>query len=363
MSEVVLRCADVSYQRGKQHILQHIDFTVHSGELVTLLGPSGCGKTSLLRLIAGLEQPSSGCIEIAGQDVTALPAAQRPVNMVFQRYALFPHLTVFENVAFALRCRGQKGEALTAAVMALLRQVDLLDQAQQRPDTLSGGQQQRVAIARALANQPQILLLDEPLSALDYALRKRLRLALKDLQAELGITFLMVTHDQEEALSLSDRIVLLDQGRVQQIATPRALYEAPCSRFAAQFVGDINVFTTSITAVTEHQMACDIAGQPIQLNKRSHCVTGDKVDVMIRPEDFQSWTCDELTFGRQYLPGQVTAVIYKGSTVDLQVRLCSGELVHTTEFFDDNDAELLFRVGEAVFLTWERGWERVLSHE
>ncbi|WP_374213693.1 ABC transporter ATP-binding protein [Jannaschia sp. LMIT008] len=224
--------------------LQGVDLAIAAGEFFTLLGPSGCGKTTLLRLIAGFEGPTEGSIHIAGQDVTADPPHRRPVNTVFQSYALFPHLSVFDNVAFGLRMLGRGDvDARTAAMLDL---VALSDFAQRKPAQLSGGQQQRVALARALAPDPQVLLLDEPLSALDLKLRRQMQRELKRLQGETGITFVFVTHDQEEALTMSDRIAVMEAGRILQVGTPRAVYDEPATRFVAGFIGESNVLAGSV---------------------------------------------------------------------------------------------------------------------
>jgi putative spermidine/putrescine transport system ATP-binding protein len=235
-----IRLEAISKHYGAFKAADHVDLAVAQGEFVTILGPSGSGKTTLLSLIAGLNQPTMGRILIGGRDVTGSAPQQRNVGLVFQSYALFPHMSVFDNVAFPLRVRKTPGEALRAKVMAALELVQLGQLAQRRPSQLSGGQQQRVALARAFVFEPDILLLDEPLGALDRKLREELQVELKQLQRRLGVTTILVTHDQEEALSLSDRVMVLDRGQVQQIAPPQEAYLRPANRFVADFLGIAN---------------------------------------------------------------------------------------------------------------------------
>lgn len=228
------------YGKGEVTALHEVSFSIAEGEFFTLLGPSGCGKTTLLRLIAGFISPSGGSLVLDGKDIAAMPPNRRPVNTVFQSYALFPHMTVGENVAFALEAQGRPRSEIDPAVDKMLSLVQLLHLKNRKSSELSGGQQQRVALARALVAKPRILLLDEPLSALDMKLRKDMQIELKRLQRETGLTFIFVTHDQEEALTMSDRIAVMSGGRVQQIATPRELYDSPANRFVAGFIGESN---------------------------------------------------------------------------------------------------------------------------
>jgi len=228
------------YGKGEVTALHEVSFSIAEGEFFTLLGPSGCGKTTLLRLIAGFTGPSGGSLVLDGKDIAAMPPNQRPVNTVFQSYALFPHMTVGQNVAFALEAQGRPKSEIDPAVDKMLTLVQLLHLKNRKSSELSGGQQQRVALARALVAKPRILLLDEPLSALDMKLRKDMQIELKRLQRETGLTFIFVTHDQEEALTMSDRIAVMSGGRVQQIATPRELYDRPANRFVAGFIGESN---------------------------------------------------------------------------------------------------------------------------
>ncbi|MBG3877998.1 polyamine ABC transporter ATP-binding protein, partial [Desulfovibrio oxamicus] len=229
--------------------LDSIDLTIRNGEFLTLLGPSGCGKTTILRLLSGFEQPTSGEVRINGQVVNRVPPEQRQVNTVFQNYALFPHMTVRDNVAFGLKMQGVAADETARRVLDALRMVHLENFADRKPRQLSGGQQQRVAIARAVINNPLVLLLDEPFSALDFKLRKQMQLEIKHLQRQLGITFVFVTHDQEEAFAMSDRVVVMNEGRIEQIGAPKEIYEEPANMYVARFVGDINALPGRIDAV------------------------------------------------------------------------------------------------------------------
>jgi spermidine/putrescine transport system ATP-binding protein len=372
MVEPVVELLQVTKSYGRQVVLDGIDLAIERGEFLTLLGPSGCGKTTILRLIAGFEAPTGGRIKLEGADVTALPPNRRQVNTVFQSYALFPHLSVYENVAFGPRLAGEQGEALDGKVKDALATVQLEDYARRRPSQLSGGQQQRVAIARAIVNRPSVLLLDEPLSALDYKLRKAMQLELKQLQRRLGITFVFVTHDQEEALSMSDRVVVMDAGRIQQIGPPRSIYETPANLFVAGFVGEINLLPAVVRDVGAEGVEVTLEGHRMRLPVGTAIRTvpheGDAVFVGVRPEDLRIWRQVEVTdeLRDTLFPATIDEVIYKGSTVDLQVRLASsGTRLATTQFFNEDDpaiTELDFAAGEAVYVSWVPGWEVVLPN-
>ena len=246
---VAVEISDVTKRFGDFSAVDELNLDIYEGEFFSLLGPSGCGKTTTLRMIAGFEEPTEGNISVAGDAVQGVPPYRRPVNTVFQSYAIFPHLNVFDNVAFGLRRSGVKGDELQERVMEACEMVQLGGFEQRKPKMLSGGQQQRVALARALVNRPKVLLLDEPLGALDLKLRKEMQLELKNLQHEVGITFIYVTHDQEEALTMSDRIAVMNDGIVQQVADPATLYEQPRNRFVANFIGETNLFSGTVESV------------------------------------------------------------------------------------------------------------------
>jgi spermidine/putrescine transport system ATP-binding protein len=342
--------------------LHPLNLEIQDGEFLTLLGPSGCGKTTLLRLLAGFEKPDTGQIHLNGQRIDPLPPEKRHINMVFQSYALFPHMTVFNNVAFGLKCQGMAQSDRRSRVIEALKRVKLEDFAQRYPGQLSGGQQQRVAMARAVVNEPTVLLLDEPLSALDYHLRRNMQFELKALQRRLGITFVMVTHDQEEALSLSDRIVVMNHGCIEQIGSPRDVYEEPQNLYVAGFVGVANIFNKTVLSATQNTIEVEVAGTRVHFKNPDHFKSGDFVNIVIRPEDIKVWNVREVSSEseHEYLPGTVDEVVYKGSTVDLLVILGDGERISATEFFDEDDDQLEYEIGEKVLIEWQPGWEVVL---
>jgi spermidine/putrescine transport system ATP-binding protein len=281
---VALRDLRKSY--GDVAAVEHVDVEIADGEFFSLIGPSGCGKTTTLRMIAGLVEPSSGAIEVHGRDVTKLPPHKRPVNTVFQQYALFPHLTIFENVAFGLRERRTPGPEVTQRVEEMLGLVDLEGRGHAKPGQLSGGQQQRVALARSLVLRPEVLLLDEPLGALDLKLRKQLQLQLKRIQHEVGITFVYVTHDQEEAFSMSDRVAIMRGGLIEQLGTPRDVYQRPATEFVADFVGVSNRRPGRVEAVTsDGAYTVDVPGLgTIASGGVPGLSAGQAVAVIVRPE-------------------------------------------------------------------------------
>ncbi|TDQ86453.1 spermidine/putrescine transport system ATP-binding protein/putrescine transport system ATP-binding protein [Dongia mobilis] len=276
----LLEVAGVSKSFGPVKAVDNIDLTIGANEFFALLGPSGCGKTTLLRMIAGFEMPDQGRIILAGQDITGVKANKRPINLMFQSYALFPHMTVAGNVAYGLEMEGMRGAELDRRVAEALDLVQLSPLAKRKPAQLSGGQKQRVALARALVKRPQLLLLDEPLGALDKKLREQMQIELKRLQQETGIAFLVVTHDQEEALTMADRIALLKAGRVAQLDAPRALYERPSSRFVADFIGQMNFLAGEVTAAGLEIPGLGCFGA---VNLADHAI-GTRAELAIRPE-------------------------------------------------------------------------------
>lgn len=345
-------------------ILHNINLEVQEGEFLTLLGPSGCGKTTLLRLISGFEDPSVGSIFIDNKDVSGLPPHQRHVHTVFQSYALFPHMTVFENVAFGLRCQKVPNKEIQSRVEDVIKMVKLEKFLYRKPNQLSGGQQQRVAIARAAVNRPRVLLLDEPLSALDYRLRKTMQIELKQLQRTLGITFIFVTHDQEEALAMSDRVVVMHEGCIEQIGTPRQVYEEPQNLTVANFIGEANIFEGKIVSQNGNkQVMVNILDKTISAKSSRSFGIGEKVHVLVRPEDVRVWGQSEVEDSHDMFAGTVEEVIYKGTTVDLMVRLANNKIVAATQFFDEDDDRLEYRMGEPVWVNWTPGWEVILPHE
>ncbi|MFB6068747.1 MAG: ABC transporter ATP-binding protein [Halobacterium sp.] len=281
----------VTREFGATTAVEDVTLDVRDGEFFTLVGPSGCGKTTTLRLIAGFESPDAGDVAFGGESMTGVPPEDRDVGIVFQNYALFPHMTVAENVAYGLRFRDPPGgQSVDERVAELLELVDMPGMGDRDPDQLSGGQQQRVALARALAPSPSVLLLDEPMSALDARLRERLRVQVKEIQSELDITTVYVTHDQSEALAISDRVAVLNAGRVEQVGTPEAVYREPASRFVASFVGDNNVFEGAVPVETEG-CSISVGGEDFEVDER---VDG-KTTLCVRPENLR-FDCDQNRF-------------------------------------------------------------------
>lgn len=348
---------------GDNRVLDNFDLTIFDGEFFTLLGPSGCGKTTVLRIIAGLEDADIGEISLAGQNISLLPAERRPVNTVFQSYALFPHMTVFENVTFGLKMSRVAKEHIKPRVMEALDMVRLADFAQRKPAQLSGGQQQRVAIARAVVNRPKLLLLDESLSALDYKLRQQMQVELKRLQRKLGITFVYVTHDQEEALSMSDRVVVMHHGKVQQLGTPREIYEQPANLFVARFIGEINQLDGEIVAIDGNkEYEVKVEGMQWTLHAEHNFQVGDKVNVLLRPEDLRVEYLEDAD-NSQALVGKIIERNYKGKTLDSIIRLPSGAELMTSEFFNEDDPSFDYSLDQSVTVKWVPGWEVVLPYE
>ncbi len=286
--------SDVSKAFGEVIAVQELSLAIRDGEFFSLLGPSGCGKTTTLRMIAGFEAPSLGDISIRGQSMVGIPAHRRPVNTVFQSYALFPHMTVNKNIAFGLEMKKVKNEEINRRVSETLELVQLEGMGERKPRQLSGGQQQRVALARALVNRPDVLLLDEPLGALDLKLRKAMQLELKQIQTEVGITFIYVTHDQEEALTMSDRIAVMDLGLVQQIGSPKDIYEHPANRFVADFIGETNFLTGNVTQI-ETYVQVEVDRVPLMGVSNGHeVIPGQSVTLAIRPEKINLYPQGEI---------------------------------------------------------------------
>jgi spermidine/putrescine transport system ATP-binding protein len=330
--------------------IEELDLSIPAGSFFALLGPSGCGKTTTLRLVAGLEEPTAGRILIGGKDVTATKPFQRPVNTVFQSYALFPHMTILENVAFGLR-RRKVADALGRAHEAL-RLVELDHVSSRRPAQLSGGQQQRVALARAIVNRPALLLLDEPLGALDLKLRRQMQLELKAIQTEVGLTFLHVTHDQEEAMTMADTVAVMNKGRIEQLGPPEELYELPRTAFVANFLGQSNLFTGDVVASTADSITVDVAGVPIVVPRTRAQRHAGEVAIGVRPEKVTLLTeAPAPQAGRNVLgPGRVTDVSFSGVSTQYLVDVPgAGELV---VFAQNMVFGPVVNVGAEVYISW-----------
>lgn len=324
-----IRLTGLTKEFGTVSAVDHVDLEIAAGEFFSMLGPSGSGKTTVLRLIAGFEQPSSGTIELFGQDVTKKAPFDRDVNTVFQDYALFPHMTVLDNVAYGLRVRGVGRAERGERAMKALAAVRLEQMAGRKPAQLSGGQRQRVALARATVVAPKVLLLDEPLGALDLKLREQMQVELKQIQRDLGITFIFVTHDQEEALTLSDRIAVFHDGRIEQLGTPRELYEKPASRFVADFVGTSNLFDA----------------------ERSAALIGRQGEHSIRPEKMTLSAHAVTAAGERSAPGTLVASVYVGSAIRRVIDLDAGMRVTVLERNDRSRGSDDDR-GDRVHVTW-----------
>ena len=300
--DVIIKLEKVSKSFDGETVLDNIDLEIHDKEFVTLLGPSGCGKTTTLRIIGGFESPDSGDVLFDGKSVVEVPPYKRPVNTVFQRYALFPHLNVYDNIAFGLRVKKRPEKEISEKVAQMLSLVNLKNFEKRHISTLSGGQQQRVAIARALINQPEVLLLDEPLGALDLKLRKDMQTELKNIQKKTGITFIYVTHDQEEALSMSDTVVVMANGRIQQIGTPTDIYNEPVNAFVADFIGESNI----VDGIMLSDYKAKFSGHIFDCLDTGF-EKGEKVDIVVRPEDV-----DVVPVEKGMLSGVVSSVTFKG---------------------------------------------------
>ena len=321
----IINLQHITKSFGGKKVLDDINLYVRKGEFLTLLGPSGCGKTTMLRLIAGFANPDEGSILLEGKNISDIPPYQRPLNTVFQRYALFPHLDVYDNIAFGLKLKKMPEEEIDKKVRKVLKMVSMSDYEDRDVDSLSGGQQQRVAIARAIVNEPKVLLLDEPLSALDHKMRLDMQIELKEMHKKLGITFIYVTHDQEEALTLSDTIVVLNEGKIQQIGTPADIYNEPKNSFVADFIGESNILNGT--------MICDrkveFAGHTFD------CVDegfgeNTPVDIVIRPEDVELVPAED-----GYMQGDVVSNIFKGVHYELEVKANGYDwMVHTTKYVE-----------------------------
>ena len=345
-----LHLVRVSKHFGAFTAVDDLTLTIPGGSFFALLGPSGCGKTTTLRMVAGLEQPSEGQILLGDEDITTLRPYKRNINTVFQSYALFPHLTIFENVAFGLRRRGVKGQEVESRVNAILELVELAHLALRKPAQLSGGQQQRVAVARALVNNPEVLLLDEPLGALDLKLRRQMQLELKRIQREVGTTFVHVTHDQEEAMTMADTIAVMNQGVIEQMGAPEEMYELPKTAFVANFLGQSNLVEGRVAREEGENLVVDVPGGQVRVMKSKATDHFGKVVVGVRPE--KMWVVasgnDQV---ENSVRGQIVDVSFTGVSIQYTIE---SEWGRTISCFEQNlDVEKRVVVGENVTIAWE----------
>ena len=348
MTEAVIELVDVEKRFGDAVAVDGVDIAIQRGEFFSLLGPSGCGKTTSLRMIAGFEQPTSGEIRLEGEDVSKVPPYRRNVNTVFQHYALFPHMSIFDNVAFGPRSAKLDKKETEKRVGELLEVVRLADFAGRKPSQLSGGQQQRVALARALVNYPSALLLDEPLGALDLKLRQAMQLELKRIQREVGITFVYVTHDQEEALTMSDRIAVMSEGRVEQIAAPTDIYDDPATVFVAGFIGQANLWPAAVTAQADGTATVSALGSTLPARAGGD-LAGD-VTLMVRPERVRV-AADQAVAPDMAVRLTVTSLVFQGPVVRLAGDAPDGREV-LAHIGPDQQLPML-RPGDEVWASWD----------
>ena len=346
MSDIIVKIDHVNKSYGTNHVVKDLCMEIYRGEFLTMLGPSGCGKTTTLRMIAGFESITEGDIQVENESVQYKEAYERDVNTVFQNYALFPHMTIFDNIAFGLNIKKVPKEEIKERVTEMLELVQLAGYEKRKPHQLSGGQKQRVAIARALINHPKVLLLDEPLGALDLKLRKQMQLELKQLQRKLGITFIYVTHDQEEALTMSDRIAIMNQGVLEQIGTPNEVYDTPASKFVADFIGESNVFYGVVKKVAGEELSIDLeTGSVPAIGKGFR--ESEIIYLSVRPEKAALSTSPVEGIAFQ---GVIKEQVYVGSTLKTIVTLSDG-----------NDFKIMslaggipLPVGTAVYVSWKK---------
>jgi spermidine/putrescine ABC transporter ATP-binding subunit len=353
----ILQLIDVVKEFSGQQVVRNVNITVQQGEFLTLLGPSGCGKTTILRMIAGFEIPTCGKILLEGQSVEGKEPYERNVNTVFQNYALFPHLNVYDNIAYGLKVKKYSKPDIAKRVSAMLNLVQLAGFEKRRCDQLSGGQSQRVAIARALINSPKLLLLDEPLSALDFKLRKQMQVELKRLQKNLGITFIYVTHDQEEALNMSDRIAVLNLGVLEQFGTPEDIYERPQTRFVADFIGESNLFEAVVTEFIASDQAYLSMVTGSAMIKNSNIQLNDSIHISVRPEHLHYNTVATIGFS---IKGVIKEHNYAGPVIKTIVQLMNGQEVLINHVQKSAD---LLDLGTEVWLWWDQDAAVVLDRE
>ena len=349
--EFAVELRDVVKKFGSVSAVNHVSLQIRDGEFFSLLGPSGCGKTTTLRLIAGFEMPTDGDILIGGKPQGFLPAHQRPVNTVFQHYALFPHMTVYKNISFGLEMQGVSTDDIQQRVYEVVRLVHLTGMEKRRPRQLSGGQQQRVALARALVNHPKVLLLDEPLGALDLKLRKAMQVELKSLQEQVGITFIYVTHDQEEALTMSDRIGVMSQGKLLQLGTAQEVYESPQTRFVSDFIGETNYIQGRVASTRDNYI--EVAVDPdlrMWASGMADVQSGQEVTIAFRPEKISLNT--EAPEGHNHLSGVIAGAIYTGSATSFDIRLPSGSVINAKTQNIGFSGDSTFHMGDEISISW-----------
>ncbi|MBB4400609.1 MULTISPECIES: ABC transporter ATP-binding protein [Rhizobium/Agrobacterium group] len=353
-----IRFENVTKRFGDFVAVNNLTLDIYEREFFSLLGPSGCGKTTLMRMLAGFEEPTEGRILLQGKDISGVPPYKRPTNMMFQSYALFPHMSVEKNVAFGLEQDGLPKADIAARVGEMLRLVKLSEFAKRKPSQLSGGQRQRVALARSLAKRPKVLLLDEPLGALDKKLREETQFELMDIQTNLGLTFLIVTHDQEEAMTVSDRIAVMDKGNVVQVATPAEIYEAPNSRYVADFIGDINIFDANVVANASDigkpgLVTLDCEGLKVAVEQECAAATGSQVAFAIRPEKVRISLDQPADSSVNSAYGEVWDIGYLGDFSVFIVKLADGRVIRAAQANVSRLVDRPITFGDMVWLNWK----------
>ncbi|CUX31783.1 MULTISPECIES: ABC transporter ATP-binding protein [Rhizobium/Agrobacterium group] len=353
-----IRFENVTKRFGDFVAVNNLTLDIYEREFFSLLGPSGCGKTTLMRMLAGFEEPTEGRILLQGKDISGVPPYKRPTNMMFQSYALFPHMSVEKNIAFGLEQDGLPKAEIASRVEEMLRLVKLSEFAKRKPSQLSGGQRQRVALARSLAKRPKVLLLDEPLGALDKKLREETQFELMDIQTNLGLTFLIVTHDQEEAMTVSDRIAVMDKGNVVQVATPAEIYEAPNSRYVADFIGDINIFDANVVANASDigkpgLVTLDCEGLKVAVEQECAAATGSQVAFAIRPEKVRISLDQPADSSVNSAYGEVWDIGYLGDFSVFIVKLADGRVIRAAQANVSRLVDRPITFGDMVWLNWK----------
>jgi len=363
--DIMLELKNIYKSFRETNAVHNLSIKIKNGEFISILGPSGSGKSTILRLIGGFDTPDKGDIFMDGVKINHVPPKNRLINTVFQNYALFPHMNVFDNIAFGLKVSRVKKHIIEKEIIEIADKIGLSNLLHRMPHEISGGEKQRVAIARAILKKPKILLLDEPLSALDKKLRNIMQVELKLIQKKFNITFIMVTHDQEEALSVADRVMVINQGHLEQIGAPRDVYETPKNLFVAKFIGEINIFTAEVISqdkqvlklCIENSIDYTIKSETQLYNK------GENIHVLLRPEDLTISEINHCSKKKNKLVGTVLDTTYKGSTLDSIIKLPSGKKIKAIEFFDEDDEDFDYRINSKVEVSWIDGWEVILKDE
>lgn len=353
MKEIVKLDNISKYYIKDKYVIKNCSLKVYEGEFLTILGPSGCGKTTVLRMISGLEMVTDGKIYLDGEDVTLVDAVKRPVNTIFQNFALFPHMTIEENVGYGLKMKKVPKEEIKKRVTEMLELVQLSGYEKRKPSQLSGGEQQRVAIARGLINKPKVLLLDEPLSSLDLKLKKQMQLELKRLQKKLGITFIYVTHAQDEALTMSDRIIIFKDGKIEQEGTPKSIYHHPNSLFVADFIGDSNIFNGTVIKKTLVYTMIRLVDDDYVRVKSNDFELGDKVSIIVRPEDIHI----KKKQASNWLEAKVRDVIYNGTFIRVIAVYKNQEIKINTEVDEE------YHKGDIIYLDLDENWVTLIGSD